>query len=800
MRLQRLAFLAGLFLTTLATLTLELLDTRLLSVLTWYHLSFFAVSTAMFGMAAGAVRVYLGGARFSGEHAPRALVRAATALAVAIPVAHAANLYIRIDSELSALGVLALLATTLALATPFYFSGVAVALALTRVPGPSGLVYAVDLAGAALGSLLVVPLLKGLDISSAALACAAAAAAGGLCFRVFAGQSKPAVGSALLLLLVLATGANHVASGGLRVVYSKGLRIERDAIASESWTIHGQLVTRHPSTGPPWYWGPGKGAWDYTVEYVGMAIDGCAGTVLTAWDGNPDSLRWVQHDVTAFPYHLRRGGNVAVIGVGGGRDLLTALWARSRSVTGIEVNEGLLDLLRGELRGMANLADRPEITLVHDEARSWLTRTPQRFDVLQMSLIDTWAATGAGAFTLSENGLYTVEAWKVFLDRLAPHGLLSVSRWYSPENASETSRLLALATATLLDRGVSDPRRHLVLVAGGGRVATLLVSNEPMTRAEVERVLAVQLTYEFKLLLAPGLRPADPLLGRIAASRSLAELTQVLEGLPFDYSPPHDERPYFFNIMRPRQLLAGVDVAAATGVVAAGNLLATRTLIVLWTISLLLVVLVIFGPLARAGLPRMERGPFAAAIGFFALIGAGYMLVQVPLMQRFSVYLGHPTYTAAVTLFSMILATGAGSLLSDRVPIERDARARVVIPLAIASLLVAGTLALQSVIDRTIAWDLLPRCAVVATFVAALALPLGLCFPLGLRLVRAVSDDATPWMWGVNGACGVLASVTAVGISMWWGIHASLYSAVAAYALLALPAAVLGRAGSRVRP
>ena len=662
---------------------------------------------------------------------------------------------------------------------------------------PAVWVYAVDLAGAALGSLLVVPLLKAFDISSAALVCAAVAAAAALCFRVFEGPSRRATGVALLLLLTLAVAANHASSRGLRVVYAKGVRIDRAAIAREAWTIHGQVITTHPTTGFPWYWGPGKGAENYQVELVAMAIDGCAGTALTAWDGNPDSLGWVGHDVTALPYYLRRGGNVAVIGVGGGRDLLTALWARSRSVTGIEVNEALLDLMRGDLREMAKLADRPDVTLVHDEARSWLTRTPQRFDVLQMSLIDTWAATGAGAFTLSENGLYTVEAWKVFLDRLAPDGLLSVSRWYSASNASETSRLLALATAALLDRGVVDPRRHLVLVAAAGTVATLLVSNAPLSRAEVERVLAVQITYGFKLLLAPFLRPADPLLGRIAASRSPAELTATLASQPFDYSPPRDERPYFFNILRPSQLLTSIDLKQTMGVIATGNLLATKTLVALWAISLLLVTVVIFGPLARAGLPRMGRGAFASAVFFFASIGAGYMLVQVPLMQRFSVYLGHPTYTVVVTLFAMILATGTGSLLSDRVPIESSPRARTLIPLGIAALLVVGTLCLQSVIDRTIAWNLLGRCAVVVAFVAALALPLGFCFPLGLRLVRAVSDDATPWMWGVNGACGVLASVTAVGISMWWGIHASLYAAAVAYGLLVIPARALGRAGAR---
>jgi hypothetical protein len=528
-----------------------------------------------------------------------------------------------------------------------------------------------------------------------------------------------------------------------------------------------------------------------------MGIDGCAGTVLTTWDGDPGSLAWVQHDVTALPYHLRRGGDVAVIGVGGGRDLLTALWARSRSVTGIEVNGALIDLLEGELRSRAGLADRPEVTLVHDEARSWLTRTPRRFDVLQMSLIDTWAATGAGAFTLSENGLYTVEAWKVFLGHLTPRGLFSVSRWYSPERASETSRLLALATQALLERGVADPRQHLVLVSGGGAVATLLVSNQPLPRAEVERVLAVQIRYGFRMLLAPGLRPADPLLGRIAASRSSEELEQVLATQPYDYSPPRDARPYFFNIVRPSQLFDASALAATVGVVAEGNLLATRTLIALWAISLFLVVTVILAPLARSGLPRMGRAEFAHAIAYFALIGGGYMLVQVPLMQRFSVYLGHPTYTAAVILFAMILATGAGSFLSDRIPIERDARARTRIPLGIAALLVAGTLGLQPVIDATIGWGLFARCAIVIAWVGALALPLGLCFPLGLRLVRALSAEATPWLWGVNGACGVLASVTAVAISMWAGIPVSLYAAALAYALLALPASALGRAGAR---
>jgi len=789
-------FLAGLFLTTVATLVLELLNTRLLSVLTWYHLSFFAVSTAMFGMSAGAVRVYLGGAAFEGEAAPGALARYGTLFALSIPLSHIVNLCLPIQVELSGTGVAGLVLATLTIAVPFYLSGIVVAVALTRIPGPSGAIYAVDLIGAALGSLLIAPLLEYFDISSAALVCGAIAAVAALCFCVFSGAGRRLQVGALAALLVVAAGLNGLSPSGLRVIYSKGRMLPRSDVVSEHWSIHGRVVVRESERVRPWYWGPGRGVSKFEVDQVPMDIDGAAATVITKWDGRAESIAWVQYDVTSLPYHLRKGGKVAVIGVGGGRDLLTALWANSSSVTGIEINRGLIHNLTVPFREYAKLADRPEVTLVHDEARSYLTRTQDRYDVLQMSLIDTWAATGAGAFTLSENGLYTVEAWREFLGVLEPGGIFSVSRWYSPDKASETSRLLALATASLLDRGIASPADHLALVARKN-AATLLVSNEPLRRSDLEQIKRAQRVFGFEVLLAPGKRSADPLLDGIASSGSPAQLSSVIGGQPYDYSPPTDQRPYFFNILRPTQLLAGRSGEQGTGVVAEGNILATRTLALLWVISLLLVVVVVIGPLWRAGLPSLDIGSFGHAVAYFAVIGLSFMFVQISLMQRFSVYLGHPTYAVAVILFSMILAAGVGSLLSDRIPVESDRRWLVAIPLCIAAVIFAGTLCLQPIIDSTIERGLLVRCVVTVALVGTMALPLGFCFPIGLRLVRRLADDAMPWMWGVNGACGVLASVSAVWISMWVGIHANLFVAAILYALLAIPASVLWAGGAR---
>jgi len=789
-------FALGLFLATLTTLALEILDTRLLSVVTWYHLSFFAVSTALFGMSAGSLRVYLGGERYAHERAPAALAHAAMLFALSIPVSHAVTLAVPLPPDLTATSVAALATMTAAIAVPFYLSGIVVALALTRIPGPSGRIYAVDLLGAALGSVSVLFLLARADISSAAIACGALAALSAACFHRFAGSVRGArLAVALAFALLAAALANARAPAhGLRISFYKTGAVPRDSIVDERWTIHGQVSVRQPSIGFPQYWGAGKGSDGYRVNRTPLLIDGAAATMMTKWNGTPQQLAWVAHDVTSLAFHLRPDGDVAVIGVGGGRDLLTALWASSRHVTGIEVNRAFIDLLEGPFRRYAGLADRPEVRLVHDEARSWLTRTGDRFDVIQMSLIDTWAATGAGAFTLTENGLYTLEAFQIFLDALKPKGLLAVSRWHSPDNVSETSRLVSLATASLLARGVETPEQNLVLVSAGN-VATLLASPAPLSTADVAAVRAVADQLGFRVLLAPGTPPDDALMRAIVVSRSQDALLQAVADPAYDYSPPTDRRPYFFNLLRPTAFLRGVDVPMGVVSVTRGNIQATSTLVVLWMLSALLVAGVIFAPLLRLGLPDLDRRSFRNAALYFALIGTGFMLVQIPLVQRFSVYLGHPTYAVSVVLFSMILAAGAGSLVSDLVPIERRRTALVAIPLAVAALLGVVGLSLQALIDATIAQGLVARCAVAVAVVAVPAFLMGTCLPFGLRLVRRQSEPALPWMWGINGACSVLAAVSAIGVSMTWGIDVNLVVAAACYAVLAAVGVALARQG-----
>jgi hypothetical protein len=400
-----------------------------------------ATCRGMLGMSAAAVHVFLVGERFQGAGARKALADYGWLFALSIPIAHVASLCIPCPLVVSITGITNLVLATIVLGVPFYLAGLLVTIALTRVGSWIGLTYAVDLLGASLGSLVVIPLLYWLNISSAVFALAWFAAAAAFCFQRFAGLNRERRVLWLEVVLLAAAVLNNQTAYGLRVLYVKnGIQPPSD-VKYEAWNTHSQVIAGAEVNGQPFYWGANPPA-GLTATAVPQRIDGDAFTAVIRWDGDPASLSWVKYDVTSLPYHLRQGGDVAIIGPGGGRDILSALWGRSHSVIWIELNGAILHLLQGPLKDFANLAGRRDVTLVHDEARSYLTHQKNRFDIIQMSLVDTWAATGAGAFTLSENGLYTKEAWRAYFAALRPGGLISVSRWYYAEHPTETARLL----------------------------------------------------------------------------------------------------------------------------------------------------------------------------------------------------------------------------------------------------------------------------------------------------------------------------------------------------------------------
>ena len=433
---------------------------------------------------------------------------------------------------------------SLTIATPFFFSGVAVSLALTRSPFPIGRVYAADLGGASLGCLVALLLLELTDGPSAILWAGALAALAAVLFRAagpieaHAGKgrggllARPGLILAALAAVALANGATR---HGIQPMVVKDV-VERrnEKLLFEKWNHFSRVIAVRETTEPtfPVFWGASPVTpRDLAVEQIGLNIDGGAATAMHRWNGDPATLDFLSYDLTSLAYFLKHSGRAAVIGVGGGRDLQTAWRFGFRDVTGVEINPIFIELLtrRAPFKEFAGLASLPGVRFEVDDARSWFTRTQERFDLLQMSMVDTWAATSAGAFILSENGLYTFEGWKTFIDRLAPDGVFTVSRWHRRGAVDETGRMMSLAVAALLESGVPDPSRHLFL-ASCGTISTLVLTRAPLGAGDLETLHRAVRDRQYEVVLSPDETPASELLGRIVKSRLRAELDRPPRG------------------------------------------------------------------------------------------------------------------------------------------------------------------------------------------------------------------------------------------------------------------------------
>jgi SAM-dependent methyltransferase len=801
-------FLAGVFLTCLATLMLQVIETRLLSVTAHYHLAFFSISMAMFGMTAGAVWVYYNSARITADTLPATLLRfgtlfsLSTAASVLLQVTHAPVLV------LSATTILTWTELALVMAAPFFFSGVVVSLALTRSPFPVSQVYAVDLIGASVGCLGVLLVLDVLDAVSGIFATAAVAAAAAGCFRAAAGTIADGRTHferilvrpwSLCALMVVIAAANGTTMRGIQPVVVKNAVDRRDTVTFEQWNSYSRIMARKTYYDAPLLWGPSSTMpADLKVFQRRLNIDGDAATSMFRFEGDPATARYLAYDVTNLAYEIRNTGRAAVIGVGGGRDILSAWVFGFRDVTGVELNPIFIDLItRNEhFRDFANLASLPGIRFVVDEARSWFARSRESFDLVQMSMIDTFAAAGAGAFSLSENGLYTVEGWQHFLARLSPTGVFTVSRWYSEGEVNETGRMISLAVRTLLEIGVRDPSQHIFLAATGS-LATLVLSRAPLTPAELATLQRISAERNFQVLLSPGKPAASPLLASIIAAKDAASLESATSGHLLDLTPPTDDRPFFFNQLPLTRAHKALNMQAfeKPGVLS-GNIVASATLLLIVVLAAVLVLVTIVVPM-RPAIRESEPRLVAAGTAYFVLIGLGFMFVEIGLLQRLSVFLGHPIYSLSIVLFSIILFTGLGSLASDRIALDRSG-AFTAWAVLVAAYVLALPLLLPNMLQGFAGAGTLVRATLAVLMIAPGAFLMGFGFPNGMRLVMQHDQRPTPWFWGMNGAAGVLGSAIAVAISITFGIDTTLSLGALCYLAL-IPAAHILSTRSHVR-
>jgi hypothetical protein len=775
---------AGLFLVTLSTLTYQLLLTRTFSVTMYYHFAFVAISVTMFGMALGALLVFLRPRTFVVERTKPHLASAAAVFALTIVLSYLTHLAVPFVLDSSLVPIYAIVFTYVALSIPFVASGVVVSLALTRFPAQVGALYAADLAGAALGCLIVGPILRFTDAPTAVLATAALAALAAVCFA-----RRTANATLAILLAVAAVGQGIAARTNapwLRLVWVKGQYEARPLV--EKWNSFSRVrVIGDPNkVVKPSGWGLSSTLPpDRRARELHLDIDSYAGTELTAFHGDPSEVDHLKYDVTNVVHYLRPGSRVLVVGTGGGRDVLSALAFGQPSVTGVEINEGILDLVNHWFGDFTGHLDRdPRVRFVNDEARSYVARLPDRADIIQISLIDTWAATASGAFVLTENSLYTVEAWRTFLDHLAPRGILSVSRWYYADRPGEVYRLASLASTTLLQMGIDRPGDHYAIVRarpagapnGPDGIGTMLVSRDPLSAADLDALDAVAARMRFEVVQSSR-HSAD---GTFAALADGGRMADAVAASELNIAAPTDDTPFFFHMLRLRDVFniarwhdQGIVRFNMTAVGILGVLLVT---VIALTGACLLVPWIVAGSKDPA---LRERA--GSHLTFFAAIGFGFMLVEISQVQRLAIFLGHPVYGLSVVLFSLLLASGVGSLSTRNVS-GQPRRARLRMALLLATLIVFGALT-PSAIRHDAAASTPIRIAISVAILAPLGFFMGMAFPIGMARALREKPALAPWLWAINGAASVCASVLAVVIALGAGISVAFWVGAACYAL-----------------
>ena len=492
--------LIGIGLSSYAALLLELALTRLFSVVLFYHFAFLAISIALLGLGAGGVFAYLRKGRLNRIETRPLAARLCCMNAIAIPIVLEIVLHVPVSLELSWGNLGRLTALYLAAAVPFFLTGVLFSVVFARESRTITRLYGADLLGGALACLSIVPLLNGIGGPNTILFSGIAMAAAGAIWAAAPQTRKRAAILAGVLLLAIAV--NY--SGRLiDVVYAKGMLRDKSWVEYARWNAISRVeVDSQGSSGKA------------------IVIDADASTYIMnvdphAWQGTD----WQKNLMSAPPALanvLRPHGDYAIIGPGGGVDVLRAVANGSPSVTAIEINPIIANsIMRGRYADYSyHLYQRPGVDIHVTDGRSFVRNAKQNFDVVQMTLVDTWASTAAGAFALSENSLYTVDAFREYFEHLKPDGMIAITRWEF-QQPREALRVVSVATEALHQMGVADPAKHFIIVSDGeldedGIPVVVLAKKSPFTAEEEAKVQAHLEEHEdLAVLYAPSTPEAE---------------------------------------------------------------------------------------------------------------------------------------------------------------------------------------------------------------------------------------------------------------------------------------------------
>jgi hypothetical protein len=744
----------GLAATSLSTLLLELALTRVFSVVYFYHFAFLAISIALFGLGAGGVFSYVIAGWRGSLYEKLGVLAAANAMAIVL------CLWFLLERT-GHMSTLELAGAYFVAAIPFLLSGSIISLIIADTIERVNRVYFFDLLGAAGGCAVLVPLLNWVGGPGTILAAAILFAVSAAIWFHLAHAPRGRVIAVVLGLLIVALMTYNAKFAVIDLKYAKGQMLTGEEFVK--WNSFSRIALKPE---------PGSG-----LKSIVIDADAATGVADFNFDHLSPQQRFdLAYHGPGFPYILRPGAKTLVIGPGGGWDISRALASGSKDITGVEINPIIANvIMREKFPTYSNfLYFRPEVKIVVEDGRSFVRRSSDHYQVLQATLVDTWASTAAGAFALSENNLYTTNAFVDYLSHLTPDGIMAFTRWgFKPPR--ESLRVVALASAALKQLGQPNSATNIAVIRenaqalqGWGAQDTILVSRRPLTTTDIARLQSATSVAHVELVYFPGTQTPSAFRDLLLAP----DPNRFYAGYDFDVRPISDDRPFFFYTVQPRDLWQFVLHASRQTADYKVNS-ALPVLFGLVAISIVATVVMLSLPplLLRQRLPR-EPGSLRALF-YFVCIGAGYILIQVALIQKFVLFLGHPTYALTVIIFSMLLFSGAGSYFSKRIVRGEIARLTHVLAIVVAAVIILAAI-VTPIAESGVALRFPVKVLVSVALIGPPAFCMGMPFPTGLTLLERIMPASVRWAWAINAASSVMGSAAAMFLAIYLGLKITL--------------------------
>jgi spermidine synthase len=786
------------FFLSLAVILLEVSYTRVFSFKLVYYFTYLVIGISLLGLGSGGVFVAIV-ERLRRETAERLILACTTVAALSVLVGYffiaeiPLNLF-RMVMKLTRgeefgepiLEMVKLLLVCVTLFVPFLAGGIALAKIFASQTERIGRLYAVDLLGAALGCAIVIPAISTISPPGTVFLAGLAFAFAGLPLALRAGrgaQIAVALAAAGLAIGVLFPRAlpdpvrDRVKGADAPTVFSKWSPVFRVDVMPV------------PGTDPPTNF---------------LVHDGTLGSSMLQYDGDPGSLGRYDKMDRSYPFRiLKPDPRVAIIGSAGGNEILASLRLGASQITGIELNPVTVSLLTTHFKDFTgHIAENPKVNIVNAEGRSFLKGSGKEFDLIWLVAPDSYAAMNAatsGAFVLSESYLYTKEMIVEAVTHLDPNGILCAQFGEIDFDIkpNRVVRYIGTAREAFKALGIPDFQQHvLVAVAPGfGRLesVTILLKKSPFTAADVEKFLTTTAGLQGARLVYSG-RASDPdSLVRKAILLEGGERDAFYAGMPYKVGPITDDSPFFWHFVSFDSVLFG-DADHTKLNVEEG--IGERLLLILLGVAVTFAALFLLLPMVAIRDVWAEI-PYKLNAGiYFASLGLGCMFIEVCLIQRLTLFLGYPTYSLTVTLFSLLISTGIGSLLSEQWGAERNRTLGALLGTLVV-LVVFYRFGLTPLVDHAVGWPFALRVAITIAVLLPLGLVLGSFMPIGLRAVSGVTthhERFVAWCWAVNGFCSVVASVLATILAMTTGFNTVILAGLVCYligvtAFLRLPQA-----------